>query len=112
MHNKRVYRVSYLTVLRRLIDLGYVDKNVYREFAIHYKLLYGQDLKNHFEPNSLEPQPMLSSDFVSERLNRLVRIAFEKQFITLNKASEILSLTLSKMKELVSSWNEIKYATN
>ena len=55
---------------------------------------------------------MLGSDFVSERLNRLVRIAFEKQFITLNKASEILSLTLSKMKELVNSWNEIKYAAN
>ena len=112
LHLKRIYRVSYLTILRRLIDLGYVDKNVYREFAIHYKLLYGQDLKKHFEPNPLEPQPMLSSDFVSERLNRLVRIAFEKQFITLNKASEILSLTLSKMKELVSSWNEIKYAAN
>ena len=112
LHLKRIYKVSYLTVLRRLIDLGYVDENIYREFAIQYKRLYDTDLKNHFEPNPLEPQPMLSSDFVSERLNRLVRIAYEKQIITLNKASEILSINLSKMKDLVSSWNEIKYATN
>ena len=112
LHIKRIYKVSYRTVLRRLINLNLVDSNIYMDFAVQYKKKYHKDLKKHFEPNSVEPEGMLKSDFVNDRLNKLVRIAYELELITLNRASEILNLTLIEMKELTYSWNEIKYATN
>ncbi|MCK4311846.1 MAG: ImmA/IrrE family metallo-endopeptidase [Candidatus Cloacimonetes bacterium] len=112
LHIKRIYKVSYKTVLRRLIDLNLVSNNIYMYFSAEFKRKYHKDLKKHFEPYSVEPEGMLKSDFVNKRLNKLVRIAYEKELITLNRASEILSLPLIEMKELTSSWNEIKYATN
>ncbi len=112
LHIKRIYKVSYQTVLRRLIDLNLVSNNIYMDFAVQFKKKYHKDLKNHFEPDSVEPEGMLKSDFVNDRLNKLIRIAYEKELITLNRASEILNLPLIEMKELTSSWNEIKYAAD
>jgi Zn-dependent peptidase ImmA (M78 family)/DNA-binding XRE family transcriptional regulator len=110
LHIKRIYKISYKTVLRRLIELNYADKDIYKEFAIAYQKKYYQNLKDHFEPNSIEPDKLLKSDFMSERLNRLVRKTYENGLITINRASEILNISLNEMKELTSSWNEIKYA--
>ena len=105
LHVKRIYKVSYRTVLKRLIDIGRADNNVFMKFAAEYKKNFGHDLKNHYEPNALEePDALLKTDFMAHRLNRLVREAYEKEIITMSKAAEILQIPLIKMREIVDSW--------
>jgi len=53
------------------------------------------------EPNRLDP-----SDFMEDRLKRLVRRALEEQKITMSRAAEILGLDLVVMKELSAWWGE------
>jgi Zn-dependent peptidase ImmA (M78 family)/DNA-binding XRE family transcriptional regulator len=103
---KRIYRVSYRTVLRRLVDIGRADSSIFMKFAVEYNKNFGHDLKNHYEPDALEePDALLKIDFMADRLNRLVREAYEKEIITMSKAAEILQVPLIKMREIVNSWS-------
>ena len=43
---KRYFRVSYRTVLRRLIDEKIFDNNVYVRFPVEYKQITGKDLRD------------------------------------------------------------------
>jgi Zn-dependent peptidase ImmA (M78 family)/DNA-binding XRE family transcriptional regulator len=108
LHVKRIFKVSYRTVLRRLIENDIVGKNIYKDFAIEFKKLYNHDLKDHYEPDSyseIEPYyGLIKSDFMEDRLNRLVREAYEKELISMNRAAEILGLSVSEMRELNNSW--------
>lgn len=107
LHIKRFYKVSYKTVLRRLLDLELVDKSVWVKFNVGIKNKYGISLKNHNEPNSLisdEAFPYGKLDFIENRMSLLAREAFEQELITLSKAAEILNLTILEMRELANSW--------
>jgi len=113
---KRIFKVSYRTVLMRFIDEGMSDANVYQQFALSYKRLYGGNLKGHFEPEALtgydeytadqEPEGPVRAEIVGNRLNGLVRRALEKEMITLSKAAEILDKNDIEMRELAVSWKE------
>jgi Zn-dependent peptidase ImmA (M78 family)/DNA-binding XRE family transcriptional regulator len=106
LHVKRIYKVSYRTVLKRLIDTGTADNTIYKKFAAEYKKNFAHDLKDHYEPDALEePDALLKTDFMAYRLNRLVREAYEKEIITMSKAAEILQLPLIKMREIADSWS-------
>lgn len=50
------------------------------------------------------PDSLSSSDFIEDRLSILVRIAIEKDEITMSRGAEILRLDLEAMRERVSSW--------
>lgn len=107
LHVKRIFKVSYMVVLRRLIDCNIVDKNIYQRFSFEFKRLHKHDLKNHFEPESVskyEPEGLLKSDFMEDRLHRLVREAFEKELISMDRAAEILKISVIEMRELNNSW--------
>ncbi len=112
---KQYFGVSYKTVLFRLNSwIGYRYKSgfVYTEFAKLYRLKYGHDLKNHYEPNSLsditpakdEPEKLSSFNFTEERFERLVRQAYEKDKISISRAAEMLNLSAEKMRERVAEW--------
>ncbi len=115
---KRIFRVSYKTVLYRLRESGRMGDDVFALFQVQYKRRTGQTLRKVDEPEavkkgefcfnwsrSAEPGDALSSyDFVGDRLYRLVRDALEKEVISVGRAAEILRLSLPKMRELASEW--------
>ena len=98
---KRYFKVSYQTVLWRLVERGLAGNDIYVSFARQYNDRYRHDLRGHYEPNGLAPL-----DFVEERFPRLVRTALEREEITLSRAAEMLRLPLSDMRSLYLSWQQ------
>lgn len=115
---KRIFRVSYKTVLYRLRESGRMGSDVFAFFQAQHKRLAGRTLKKVDEPQALaegefrfnwssaaELGDSLSKyDFVEDRLSRLVREALEKEVISLGRAAEILALPMTEMRELTSTW--------
>ena len=119
---KRVFRVSWRTVLYRIAqwqpqDLRYL---LWQRFNENYRLRKGRSLLKHDEPYGItreiyqdpmaarpagvEPAPMEPHDFQMDRLSRLVRKAIEDEVISLSRGAEILRLPLEQMRELSASW--------
>jgi len=119
---KRVFRVSWRTVLYRVTQLVPSDKRIFvwQRFNQEYKIRKGSSLLKHDEPYGInreiyqdihgsrpsgrEPEGMYSHDFQEDRLSRLVRRAVEDDVISLSRASEILQISLGEMRELSASW--------
>ena len=119
---KRIFRVSYRSVLYRIASgLPKEQKrNVWIRFNAEYKRINGgRSLPGTVEPDGLppdaffrrpaekgseEPERLDRHDFMQDRLARLVRSALEQDAITIGKAAEILELDLEDMRELANSW--------
>ena len=112
---KQYFRVSYKTVLSRLNSLigdRFTPGFLYAEFSRLYRLKYHHDLKNHYEPNSIselapakdEPKEISCFNFTEERFERLVRLAYEQEKITISRAAEMLSLSAESMRERIAEW--------
>lgn len=115
---KRMFRVSYRTVLQRLADGHPAGPNYFAKFNVDYKKAFGTSLRKADEPEGLtegdfhapeplrsgEPDNLLQSDFEEDRLSALVRRGVERELITLSRAAEILGKTLEEMRELSFSW--------
>ncbi len=112
---KQYFRVSYKTVLSRLNSLigdRFTPGFLYAEFSRLYRLKYHHDLKNHYEPNSIselapakdEPKKISCFNFTEERFERLVRLAYEQEKITISRAAEMLSLSAESMRERIAEW--------
>ncbi len=115
---KRIFRVSYRTVLYRVAQTN--GDKVWRIFQANYKQLFGRTLLKEDEPDALgsdawdagypegtragEPENLSPVDFEEDRLSGLVRKAIEKERITMNRGAEILGLSLSEMRALSASW--------
>jgi len=120
---KRVFRVSWRTVLYRIAE-SFPDNERYRVwqwFNQEYKRnCGGRALLKHDEPQGIdreiyldshgprtvgaEPAGMESHDFREDRLSLLVRRAVEAETITLSRGAEILCLPLAQMRERSASW--------
>jgi len=120
MKVKRIFRVSYKTVLYRLSE-GVTDKAaLWRGFQVDYQRRSGKTLLKVDEPEALatdafrasspeptcarEPERLSKVDFVEDRLSRLVRRAVEEGSITLARGAEILGLPLQDMRALTAGW--------
>ncbi len=119
---KRIFRVSYRTVLYRLSEQATHGKAIWQQFQFAYKARFGQSLLKSDEPEALpprdfnaamvepraadEPNRLAADDFVEDRLSRLVRTALEKELISVGRAAEILDLDLKTMRAVISSWVE------
>lgn len=117
---KRIFRVSYRTVLYRLSEQEAYGKAIWQQFQVAYKARFGQSLLKSDEPQALppedfnaamvepraaeEPKRLSDEDFVEDRLSRLVRSAIEKELISVGRAAEILDLDLKSMRAVISSW--------
>lgn len=100
LHVKRIFRVSYQTVLFRLVELGRADAGkVWMVFRAQWKHRSQQSLGKKDEP-----LPLAEVDFLENRLRRLVREALESEKITLSRGAEILGLDLGAMREEVAAW--------
>ena len=54
LHIKRKFRVSYKSVLFRLVSEYGVDSSLYQRFAVAYGQRYGKNLRGHSEPGALQ----------------------------------------------------------
>lgn len=119
---KRIFKVSYKTVLYRLVESGKVSNDIWKRFNAAYKSRTGRSLDNKDEPlpvaandfwasmpephRAHEPDGLSAFDFVEDRLSRLVHLAIEREKITMARGAEILGLSLDAMRERVASWTE------
>ncbi len=118
---KRIFRVSYRTVLYRISTKLAPEEgqNIWRTFQRAYAAHAGVTLKRTDEPDRLapdaffgrppdrgadEPEKLLAYDFVEDRLYRLVRHALETDAITLHRGAKILDKSLTEMREITASW--------
>jgi Zn-dependent peptidase ImmA (M78 family)/DNA-binding XRE family transcriptional regulator len=118
MKIKRIFRVSYRTVLHRLDEHGL--KDVWPRFMAQAKGRLGRPLTRTDEPDPLspgargtaapeplrgrEPFELAPSDFDPDRRMRLIRRALDERRMSLSRAAEILGLDLRKMRDLHQSW--------
>jgi len=117
---KRIFRVSYRTVLHRLAP-GYKGPgNIWARFQMEYKRRTGRTLLRDDEPDALaqdafrasfpedrsagEPDSLSPVDFIQDRLSRLVRKAIEREKISLGRGAEVLGISLQDMRDLTASW--------
>jgi Zn-dependent peptidase ImmA (M78 family)/DNA-binding XRE family transcriptional regulator len=123
---KRIFRVSWKTVVYRIASRSPDGAKVWAQFYGAYKRSRGKPLKGIEEPEGLrpeaflsptpentpvarvadEPEHLLPSDFVEDRLLRLVRKGIENGEISLGRAAEILDKDVKSMRALAASWME------
>ena len=114
---KRIFRVSYMTVLRRLVETDRETSEVWGAFQRQHRERYGKTLQKIEEPEALrksefawnwrrsgEPAGLSEHDFIEDRLSRLVRQAVEERRISLGRAAEILGLTRDEMRQQARQW--------
>ena len=114
---KRIFRVSYMTVLRRLVETGRETSDVWRAFQRQHRDRFGKTLRRIEEPEALEkgefswnwrrsgePAGLSEHDFTEDRLSRLVRRALEEEHISVGRAAEILDLTRDEMRKQAREW--------
>jgi len=119
---KRIFRVSYRTVLYRLSELAAPDTNVWRVFQTEYARVSGRTLMRDDEPAALaadafqatfpealragEPDVLSRSDFREDRLSRLVRKGVESGAISLSRGAEILRLPFRELRDRARVWEQ------
>jgi Zn-dependent peptidase ImmA (M78 family)/DNA-binding XRE family transcriptional regulator len=117
---KRIFRVSWKSVLYRIASQSPDGAKLWPRFQWEYKSLTGRTLGKADEPEGLvagdfrsvrpsakvadEPEHLVEGDFMEDRLSRLVRKAVEDEEISLGRAAEILRIDLADMRELSNSW--------
>ena len=117
---KRIFRVSYRTILYRLASNNSTTENIWAKFQREFKLQYGNTLLRSDEPEALkkdafrasfpeykidnEPDKLSPTDFVQNRLFNLVRKALEQEKISLSRGAEILEISLQEMRDLTTFW--------
>lgn len=117
---KRIFRVSWKSVLYRIASQSPDGAKLWPRFQWEYKALTGRTLGKADEPDALvaedfrsvrpsakvadEPEHLVEGDFMEDRLSRLVRKAVEDEEISLGRAAEILRIGLEDMRELSNSW--------
>ena len=114
---KHIFRVSYKTVLYRLVQSRRETSNVWRSFQSQHRAHFGKMLPKADEPQGIgksefawswpragEPAGLTRHDFMEDRLHRLVRLAVERERISLGRAAEILGRDREDMRRLATEW--------
>ena len=115
-HLKRIFKVSYKTVLMRLKEK---NPSIWGRFLADYAHKTGRSLGKTDEPLGLgreafcsvlaadEPRHLDANDLMESRLKTLVRRALDEEKISFGYAAEILELDQQRMRELVSMWVDV-----
>ena len=114
---KRIFRVSYKTVLYRMVRTDRETSKVWQAFQSQHRAYFGKTLRRADEPRALqkgeftwswgrsgEPLGLTRHDFMENRLHRLVRLAVERGRISLGRAAEILGRDREDMRRLATEW--------
>ena len=109
---KRIFHVSYKTVLIHLVQMEEASRDVFWTFHVQHQRRFGQTLKKVDEPlpltkskfnekRELEPDRLSDTDCLDDRLRSLVRQAVESDEISLSRGAEILRMSLGHMRCLI-----------
>jgi len=117
---KRMFRVSYKTVLYRISETMNPRSNVWLQFQVEHNKRYGRTLKKADEPQpastdkfmasyseaspAYEPEKLSETDFIPDRLARLVRQALEDEIISLSRAADMMGVDIRSMRNITLSW--------
>ena len=114
---KRMFRVSYQTVLYRLVESGRGTSDVWGAFHAQHRRYSGSALRTVEEPHALgqsefawhwgrsgEPDRLSRHDFMEDRLSRLVRRALREGRISIGRGAEVLNLSQEQMRERIREW--------
>ena len=114
---KRMFRVSYKTVLYRLVASRRATSEVWSAFQLQHRRYFGDTLRKADEPVALketefawqwgrseEPDRLSRHDFVDDRLSSLVRRALHGGHISLGRGAEILGLSRDEMRQRTREW--------
>lgn len=106
---KRIFRVSYKTILMRLIECGAADSDIWKKFYWAHFKKYQTKLSNKKEPMGVSNEPFRidSYDFFEDRLSLLTRKAVEKDRISLSRGAEILRINIEEMQDLFNNWEPV-----
>jgi Zn-dependent peptidase ImmA (M78 family)/transcriptional regulator with XRE-family HTH domain len=107
---KRIFRVSYKTVLSRLLEDGVADNSIWMKFNMAYRQHFSRKLAFKEEPMGIspaEPFGMQRFDFFEDRFRRLTREAVEKNKISLSRGAEMLRIGIEEMQDLLQNWEAI-----
>jgi Zn-dependent peptidase ImmA (M78 family)/transcriptional regulator with XRE-family HTH domain len=117
---KRIFRVSYKTVLYRLSQIAGGTVNIWGIFQQEYQRRHGRTLLRKDEPEALaadayqasfpehsrgrEPDELSPHDFREDRLALLVRRGIEGGQVSLSRGAEILGVPLREMRAIANTW--------
>lgn len=114
---KKIFGVSYKTVLHRLLVSKREPVSVYKEFLRQYCARFDKLSHKADEPHAIEksefawnwhragePDCLSKNCFIDDRLSRLVRKAIDGEHITFGRAAEILDISYMQMRERVREW--------
>lgn len=116
LHLKRIFKVSYKTVLYRLSEILPIGNGIWPLFSEMYRRQYKRILGKKDEPDPLEkesfsedmraqePEYLSPVDFRHDRLYRLVRHSVEEERISVSRGAEILGMSIQEMRDLMSGW--------
>lgn len=107
---KRIFRVSYKTILSRLLEEGVADNSIWKRFTMAYHQRFGGKLSFKKEPMGIDPaEPfgMKRFDFYEDRFRYLTREAVAKDKISLSRGAEMLRINIEEMQDLLQNW-EVK----
>ena len=118
---KRIFRVSYKTVLYRYSKHFSDLVNIWARFQTDYKRMNKKPLLGNVEPEALvkddfgasfpedrsksEPEKLAPEDYRHGRLVSLVMKALENHEISIGRGGEILQISHRELRELAKSWN-------
>ncbi len=107
---KRIFHVSYKTVLMRLVDHEDADQSIWKDFPLAYKRRFGSGLTFKEEPEAYdpnEPDRLHKFDFYEDRFSRLTRRAIEEDKISISRGAEILRIRIEEMQDLLNDWRMV-----
>jgi Zn-dependent peptidase ImmA (M78 family)/transcriptional regulator with XRE-family HTH domain len=125
---KRIFKVSYKTVLYRVDEHMGKKGEVWWRFPKAYLQQYGRSLKKTDEPQPVgreafaeirpddassfaeprgadEPDRLSRFDFYEDGLSRLVRDAVQGDLVTLARGAEILGIGVDEMQSRATNWD-------
>ena len=100
---KRHFRVSYLTILRRMSqDTGGDHTDLIKTFRWRWKRRMGESLEKH-----REPEPLREEDFpANTRFRNLVKEAYVAERITTSRAAELLGISVMRLRSAAARWRD------
>jgi len=108
---KGIFRVSYKTVLHRLVEKKIADETIWQRFTYAYEKEFDRKLPYKEEPEGLDgAEPFGLKQLVSfeDRARRLVRKAVEAELITVARGAEMLRISIEEMQQLLKDWETVR----